>query len=207
METFNLVRRAAAATGSVLNVLLFGARDDSDGKGGGTDAAPAINAAILVDPLRGGIIEIPMATGCDPDPCSARRDAKGCGGGFYVDPPTQLVADAGVTAIMVWAGGAPDPDSADGGYGAVIERIVITAASKNKTMETGSYTTPHRTRTTSRCRRRAISRTTRWFGSAVGQPSRLQRTTASTVAGSPIVTFDSPVYVGESAGRRSGHVA
>lgn len=70
METFNLVRRAAAATGSVLNVLLFGGRDDSAGMGGGTDAAPAINAAILaLDPLRGGIIEIPYGK------CDQRREA------------------------------------------------------------------------------------------------------------------------------------
>jgi hypothetical protein len=60
VDAFQLERSLSALFTNIFNVLLFGAKDDSDGMGGGTDAAPAINAAILaLDPLRGDIIEIP----------------------------------------------------------------------------------------------------------------------------------------------------
>ncbi len=137
----------------VLNVRLFGARADATGLpdaaglGGGTDDSGAFQAAIeSLDPLRGGIVEVPFGNYRLAREVLVDRPVIIRGhGGEDTYPATVLYCDAGVTAfrlfpqLVLGQPSPPPPPSGNGAQGAVIEHLAIRAVASAAASVMGSY--------------------------------------------------------------------
>ncbi len=164
----------------------------------GTDDAPAIQAAIrALDPLRGGVVEIPFGRYRIAQPIYVDRRViiRGRGGSTNYGS-TQLIADAGVTPFVFMANSQYAPGQTvgvnyAGAQHSVIEHLRITARAKNTTTHAGAYDQPtHRITGLPSGHSFSVGQLVRIPGGGKATLLARGRVTATTVSGSANVTVN-----------------